>query len=174
MGTRTAVFQEQANGEFIGIYVHYDGYIEGVGKTLFEYYKDRNKVAELLSKKRFLSCLGTTTEMISFDKQMEMYQTNREDIQKYCVAHNEEEYFYSHSLEDIRNMQYLTYCKGEIDGFYENTIKGKVFKAFRGSDNNGYLYMQDRSGTWFVSYIVASGEMSEFKPLKLVLSKLKV
>ena len=41
MGTRTAIFQKQMNGEYLGTYIHYDGYIEGVGKTLFEHYGDR-------------------------------------------------------------------------------------------------------------------------------------
>lgn len=161
MGTRTAVFQEQIDGTYLGTYIHYDGYIEGVGKTLFDYYKDREKVAELLNKKRFLSCLGTKTEVISFEEQFEMHRTNAEEVHKYCVAHNDEEYFIADSLEDIRDMQYLTYSNGEVDGFYVNTDKGKEFTPFRGSDNNGFLYVQDLKGVWYVS------QSNEIKPYEM-------
>lgn len=151
MGTRTAVFQEQENGKYLGIYVHYDGYIEGVGKTLLNHYQDRQKTYELLNKKRFLSCLGTTTEIISYEKHREMYSLKSKDIEKYCVGHESEEFFLADSLEDIRNMQYLSYNEGEIDGFYVSAKEGKEFVAFRGSDNNGFLYVQDLKGTWYVS-----------------------
>lgn len=161
MGTRTAVFQEQENGKYLGIYVHYDGYIEGVGKTLLNHYQEKQKTYELLSQKRFLSCLGTTTETISYERQMEMYASNSKEISKYCVGHNSEEFFLADNLEDIRNMQYLTYNKGEIDGFYvkaKEDKEGKEFIAFRGSDNNGFLYVQDLKGTWYVS------QMEETRP----------
>lgn len=151
MGTRTAIFQEQKNGKFVGTYVHYDGYIEGVGKTLFENYSDRQKTDQLLNKKRFLSCLGTTTDIISFEKRYEMYKSNSKDVEKYCVSHKDEEYFFAENLRDILNMQYLTYCNGEIDGFYTKTKQGKEFIPFRGSDNNGFLYVQDLKGDWYIS-----------------------
>ena len=43
MGTRTAIFQEQQNEQCKGIYVHYDGYIEGVGAMLHLAYQDIQK-----------------------------------------------------------------------------------------------------------------------------------
>lgn len=39
------------------IYCHWDGYIEGVGKTLYKHYQDRSKVEELI-KLGSLSTLG--------------------------------------------------------------------------------------------------------------------
>lgn len=174
MGTRTAIFQEQSNGQFLGIYIHYDGYIEGVGNTLLDHYGSRKKTFELLNKKRFLSCLGNTTEFISFEEQMEMYSNNNKDIENYCVAHNDEEYFLAESLEDIRTMQYLTYCNGEIDGFYAtDEEEGTEFIEFRGSDNNGFLYYQDLNGCWHVSRSIAKetyhDRMSAFEPLDTLL-----
>lgn len=167
MGTRTAIFQEQTDGNFLGTYIHYDGYIEGVGKTLFENYSSRQKTAQLLNKKRFLSCLGTTAEIISFDTQFKMYESNSKDVNKYCVSHKDEEYFFAEILEDIRKMQYITYCNGEIDGFYIDTKQGKEFKAFRGSDNNGFLYVQDLKGDWYVSQMKGNSlyKMKKFEKL---------
>ncbi|MUN83853.1 hypothetical protein EZ054_13565 [Enterococcus faecalis] len=46
MGTRTAIFKEQADGTYQGIYCHWDGYIEGVGAVWF-----CCKVLNLLSNK---------------------------------------------------------------------------------------------------------------------------
>lgn len=168
MGTRTAIFQKQKNGEYLGIYIHYDGYIEGVGKTLFEHYGNRQKTSELLNKKRFLSSLGTTTEIISNEEHMELYKTNSEDFEKYCVAHKDEEYFFAESLEDIQNMQYLSYYNGEIDGFYVDTEQGKEFKPYRGSHNNGFLYVQDLDGVWYVSQSkeIEPYDMKQFEKLE--------
>lgn len=176
MGTRTAIFQEQTNGGFLGIYIHLDGDIEGVGRTLFENYSDKQKTAQLLNKKRFLSSLGTTAEIISSDESFEMYKSNSKDIKKYCVGQKDEYYFIADSLEVIRNMNYLSYSNGELDGAYSITKQGKEFKPFRGSDNNGYLYVQKLNGQWYVSYYVKElgvkeYEMSEFKPLESVLKK---
>ncbi|MGJ7589126.1 hypothetical protein [Staphylococcus shinii] len=153
MGTSTAIFQEQMNGRYVGTYIHNDGYIEGVGQTLFEHYSDRQKTAELLNKKRFLSSLGTTTGLISHETQLQMYKSESEELGKYCVSGEDEEYFFAANLAEIRNMQYLSYYNGEIDGYYVDTRQGKEFKAFRGSDNNGFLYVQDLQGIWYVSLV---------------------
>ncbi|KTW11165.1 hypothetical protein NS53R_14165, partial [Mammaliicoccus sciuri] len=46
------------DGTYLGFYVHYDGYLEGVGHTLKHYYSSREKVKELIDKKVPLSALG--------------------------------------------------------------------------------------------------------------------
>lgn len=47
MATRCAI--ALADGDrLLGIYSHWDGYLEGVGKTLLEHYNDRAKVEELI------------------------------------------------------------------------------------------------------------------------------
>ena len=51
MSTRTAIFKEQVDGTFQGIYCQSDGYIEGVGAMLYNYYQDTEKVQRLIDRK---------------------------------------------------------------------------------------------------------------------------
>jgi hypothetical protein len=48
MATRSAIGFLEYDGSVIGIYCHWDGYLEGVGKTLVEHYNDTYKVLDLL------------------------------------------------------------------------------------------------------------------------------
>ncbi len=52
MGTRTAIFKEQADGTYQGIYCHWDGYIEGVGAVLYEHYQDPEKIQKVINQKK--------------------------------------------------------------------------------------------------------------------------
>ena len=47
MGTRSLIAKKEKNGYF-AIYCHWDGYPEGVGKTLMRHYTDAKKVDALL------------------------------------------------------------------------------------------------------------------------------
>ena len=57
MGTHAmiGVWHEETN-EVIASYVHYDGYVEGVGKTLVEHYNDQSR-AEIVAHGGYLSAL---------------------------------------------------------------------------------------------------------------------
>lgn len=48
MSTRSAIIHKTETG-YAGIYCHFDGYIDGVGKTLQEHYQDAGKVARLIA-----------------------------------------------------------------------------------------------------------------------------
>jgi hypothetical protein len=50
MGTRSTIALEYADGSIKQIYCHWNGYISGVGATLFEHYDTPEKVNELLSQ----------------------------------------------------------------------------------------------------------------------------
>lgn len=49
MGTRSQIGMELADKTVESVYCHFDGYVEGVGKTLVEHYTDPKKVAMLIS-----------------------------------------------------------------------------------------------------------------------------
>jgi len=49
MSTRACVIAKNNRRGYYGIYVHLDGYPEGVGKILKEYYCDKNNVMKLIS-----------------------------------------------------------------------------------------------------------------------------
>lgn len=48
MSTRSVIAIENADGTYDGVYCHFDGYPEGVGKTLVENYSDKEKVKALI------------------------------------------------------------------------------------------------------------------------------
>ena len=58
MSTRSRIGLKQANGQIKSIYCHWDGYPEGVGKTLKEHYNSPEKIEELLELGD-ISSLGT-------------------------------------------------------------------------------------------------------------------
>lgn len=49
MGTRSSIAIKNLDGTIESIYVHWDGYLEGVGATLLESYTTEAKVRQLLS-----------------------------------------------------------------------------------------------------------------------------
>ena len=57
MATRSTIALEYADGTVHQIYCHWDGYLEGVGKTLLEHYMDPFKVRELMDL-GYISSLG--------------------------------------------------------------------------------------------------------------------
>jgi hypothetical protein len=48
MATRSTIALEYADGTVDQVYCHWDGYLEGVGKTLLDHYMDPFKVQELM------------------------------------------------------------------------------------------------------------------------------
>jgi hypothetical protein len=49
MSTRSAIITKQPDGTYAGIYCHFDGYVEGVGKMLLDHYQDAEKVSQLVA-----------------------------------------------------------------------------------------------------------------------------
>lgn len=49
MGTRSNIIVHQADGRWAKIYVHWDGYLKGVGKTLQEHYTTQEKIDQLIA-----------------------------------------------------------------------------------------------------------------------------
>jgi len=57
MATRSAIGFVEYDGSVTGIYCHWDGYLEGVGKKLVEHYSDTSKLLDLIDLGD-ISCLG--------------------------------------------------------------------------------------------------------------------
>jgi len=57
MSTRSTIAVKLNTGKILASYVHYDGYLEGVGKTLLGFYNDANK-SEALIRLGDLSSVG--------------------------------------------------------------------------------------------------------------------
>lgn len=61
MATRSAIGFKRIDGEILGIYCHYDGYLEHNGKYLGEHFNSR-ELAKALVSMGDMSGLGTTLE----------------------------------------------------------------------------------------------------------------
>lgn len=55
------------------IYVHFDGYIDGLGNTLYNFYKDEEKVNELIN-------LGDASSIDETIESSEFYQRDRGEV----------------------------------------------------------------------------------------------
>jgi hypothetical protein len=49
MSTRSAILEELPDGTYRGIYCHFDGYLDGVGRILKKHYQNPKKVRQLLN-----------------------------------------------------------------------------------------------------------------------------
>jgi hypothetical protein len=61
MSTRSTIWIKKDEDKYDGIYCHFDGYLDGVGKTLIENYTDINKVIALIELGA-ISSLGKSIE----------------------------------------------------------------------------------------------------------------
>lgn len=68
MSTNAVLMRKLPNGKIESTYVHWDGYIEGVGKTLLTHYQNPEKVNDLFAMGQ-ISCLrGSIEETESYYK----------------------------------------------------------------------------------------------------------
>ena len=49
MSTRSDIIVHRADGKWARVYCHFDGYLEGVGETLFNHYSDQAKAEALVA-----------------------------------------------------------------------------------------------------------------------------
>ena len=94
MATRSTITARFSSGLYACLYCHYDGYLEGVGKTLKEHYTSEDKIVDLF-KLRDLRCLENSPELCEELDDGEYAQTGQffEDVQ--LEACQEFEYFWN-------------------------------------------------------------------------------
>lgn len=176
MGTRTAIFQEQENGQYKGIYIHYDGYVEGVGQMLHFAYQDRTKVSKLINNEKPLSNLGATGELIvttgfNDPRRKETTFIDGEEAPRYSeiIDTKEGEYYIANTVSDIIHGRFFTYnSKGELQT-YKSIKDGREY-PHQGSDNNGFYYIQNIYGEWYVLIMTDEGVWKN-QPLNDVFAK---
>ncbi len=77
MATRSTIAKVNEDGSVIGVYCHWDGYLDGVGETLKEVFNTQELVDELINLGQISSLSGkkrlkpNADEVHSFDKQLE-------------------------------------------------------------------------------------------------------
>ena len=158
MSTRTAIFQQRENGEYKGIYVHYDGYIEGVGAMLHLAYQDKAKVKRLIDQEKPLANLGATGELVvitDYDdpRRKETVMMGDEEVPRYSqIMDDEGEYYIANNRMSIIGETFFTYNKNGDLQTYRNEEDNREY-PLQGSDNNGFYYIQKLDGTWDVMFL---------------------
>ena len=80
MATRSMIAKQQEDGTIKAIYCHYDGYPEGVGQTLADYYSTTEKVDALLN----LGNLSVLRQEIGEQQNFDNRETHQEN---WCLAY---------------------------------------------------------------------------------------
>ena len=92
MATRSRIAIENQDGTVTSIYCHFDGYVEGNGKTLQNHYTNRDKVEQLIA-------LGDISVLSSFPETTIAYHRNRgEDFSQ--MQHKDVEDFFTGDIEE--------------------------------------------------------------------------
>lgn len=73
MSTRSRVGIKEKDGTVRSVYVHFDGYVAGVGKTLYESYRNADKIEQLIN-------LGDMSSINSEVEKCEPYTQRGEDL----------------------------------------------------------------------------------------------
>lgn len=135
MSTRSLIGLKE-NGKFRYIYCHFDGYPEGVGKTLKAYYQDIHKIKQLL-KLGDLSILGKDIgEKQDFnDKSTKnddwclAYGRDRQEAQKDVKA----KFTRKHPLILFKNNSWIAYIyvfeNGSWSYYHSSDLKRELLKA---------------------------------------------
>ena len=86
-GTRSAIGVVTGDGSIRAVYCHYDGYLDGVGKTLLENYKDFESIMDLVSFGD-MSSLGTSIgEKHDFNR-INISAEEKERTKDWCMFYN--------------------------------------------------------------------------------------
>ena len=121
MATRSRIAIEKQDGTVDSIYCHFDGYIDGVGKTLFENYSDREKVEKLIE-------LG---DLSSLGSQIEPDSTK------------------PHTFNNPQDDVTVAYHRDRGEDFHKSTDKNVETFFSDNFERNGYLFTKDNR--WIVS-----------------------
>jgi len=121
MAIRSRIAIENQDGTVQSIYCHWDGYVNGVGKTLFEHY-DREKLKSLIE-------LG---DISSLGILLEPTDPN-------------------HTFENPQQGVTIAYCRDRGEDFHSTgylNVEGLFENGFNSGEE--YVYCLNRDGIWLV------------------------
>jgi len=121
MATRSRIAIENQDGTVQSIYCHWDGYVSGVGKTLFNHY-DREKLEKLI-KLGDISSLGILLEPTDPN----------------------------HTFENPQKGVTVAYCRDRGEDFYSTdylSVEGLFENGFSSAEE--YVYCLNRDDIWLV------------------------
>lgn len=133
MGTRSRIaIEDGETGKVRSIYCHWDGYPEGVGKTLLEHYRDRAKVEELIN-------LGSISVLGAEIGEKQDFDEPRDREKDWTLAYGRD--------------------RGETDVEAAESDDAEATYAIAADGWEEYVYLY-RQGVWFVTEV--GGEAGPF------------
>lgn len=134
MSTRSRIgIEDQETGKVRSVYCHFDGYLDGVGQTLVDHYKDREKVEELIALGD-LSALGEEIGVkhdFDYGSKLDWDDPDRAHLRCMVLAYQRDRGETAPTAED-------------------DSAEAMVARATDGWEEFAYLY---RQGVWFVREI---------------------
>lgn len=123
MSTPSTIAMMTENG-LIGVYCHFDGYISGVGKTLFENYSDETKLKKLIAEGSISSLGKRIGTKHSFDDRPENETTfyHRDRGEKLRIN------YFLNKRQILIDMDDCDYFYVYENGEWEVSKYGKQFK----------------------------------------------
>lgn len=144
MATRGRIAIKE-NGKYRYIYNHYDSHLDNLGVTLFKYYKDADKVRELINLGN-VSSVGKTVENEAscYKEYMDSYK-NRGTVAFFREGRTWKDFDYYNPNRDWED------CKPiEVDTLEEvlnvETILGEEFVYIFDTEKNKWYMAYDRDG----------------------------
>ena len=121
MSTRSRIAIENQDGTVQSIYCHFDGYISGVGKTLFNHY-DREKLEKLIELGDISSLDESTEDTVAYhrDRGEDFYQKEHKSVDDFFNS-DFEEYGYCFTKE---GKWLVAHCNGGAVQELELALKG--------------------------------------------------
>lgn len=162
MSVNALLFQEQDNGLYKGIYVHYDGSIDGVGQVLVHAYSTYRAFQPIVEKASPLASLGLTTEMIPNDskdaRMMTLIQKNGLEWHKYTTLLSlEREYYVATSLDNLKEGLFYKYDHdSQIQG---HTLPTREFLPYIARHESRTIYVQQLDGRWYIGKVNDDGRI---------------
>lgn len=126
MATRSMIGIQQEDGKVRAIYCHYDGYPEGVGQTLADYYQTTDKVEALLN----LGDLSVLSNEIGEKQDFDNRETRNEN---WCLAYGRDRGEANTEAKDFNYVgAYLEYARNSCAEFaYIFTTNGWAYWNLR-------------------------------------------
>lgn len=146
MATRSTIALEFADGTVQQVYAHWDGYLEGNGKTLFEHYVDPFKLRELID----LGDISSLGDNIGDNHPFSPFYTKNKELSDEENARLEAEQKAAHEAAQSAG---ATTFYGRDRG--ETGVEAKKFKDFADYVANHqyeeFEYILRKDGNWYVS-----------------------
>ena len=163
--TPAIILQGRQDGTFVGIHVVFDGYLEGLGRTLINAYPEPHQIVPIINRHRPLDVLGLEPTIVSpgpdMDEQLDALNTvNGFEWRRYTVADNDPDnqvYYVAPTFQDIQLGRIYGYDSMTSRPLMYQTEEGEILPSILKVED-APIYIQLKTGEW---YYVQNGSEPE-------------